>query len=97
MSVQPRQQLGLPAVPYTALQSLGSSPRFACELIVMSKDSAKDVHISINPGAPIPAKLVAQALSLTQRSEKDIDYSDIAPTPRGVVWTKPGRKLPDTK
>lgn len=63
----------------------------------MSKHNAKDVHVFVDPDAPIPAKLLAQAKALTQRGEKDIDYSDIAPTPPGVAWTKPGRKLPDVK
>jgi hypothetical protein len=63
----------------------------------MSKHIAKDVHVVVDLDAPIPTKLLAQAQALIQRSEKSIDYSDIAPTPPGVVWVKPGRKLPGAK
>jgi hypothetical protein len=63
----------------------------------MGKANIKDVHVSIDPDAPIPAELLAQVQTLKQHGEKDIDYSDIPPSPHGDVWIKPGRKLPDTK
>jgi hypothetical protein len=63
----------------------------------MSKANIKDVHVSVDPDAPIPAELLAQVQTLNQRVERDIDYSDIPPTPHGVVWIKPGHKLPGTR
>lgn len=59
--------------------------------------ASKDVHVSVDPDAPIPTELLAQVQTLKQRSLKEIDYSDIPPAVADVVWTKPGRKLPGTK
>jgi uncharacterized protein (DUF4415 family) len=60
----------------------------------MSAKSIGTVKFKLDPKNP-PKMTAAQMKRLREMKDEDIDYSDIPPTPRGAVWTRPGALIPE--
>ena len=54
------------------------------------------VRFSSDPKNPpkLTAEQRAQLKRLREMKDEDIDYSDIPPSPRDAVWTRPGALIP---
>jgi len=56
--------------------------------------TGKTVRFTLDPSTPLTADEMAQLDALKDR---DIDFSDIPPSPADAEWTRPGPLIPETK